>query len=79
VLDRDVALTDPVNLYQDRRRMTLTYPMINRSRKILWLATGAAKVPMIVRLKAADHTIPGGRIAQDQALLLTDTAAAAGL
>jgi 6-phosphogluconolactonase len=79
VVDRDVALTDPVNLYQNRRRMTLTYPMINRSRKILWLATGAAKVPMIVRLKAADHTIPGGRIPQNQALLLTDTAAAAGL
>lgn len=79
VTDRDVALTDPVNLYQNRRRMTLTYPMINRSRKILWLATGAAKVPMIVRLKAADHSIPGGRIAQQNALLLTDTAAAAGL
>jgi len=79
VVDRDVALTDPVNLYQNRRRMTLTYPMINRSRKILWLATGAAKVPMIVRLKAADPTIPGGRISQEQALLLTDTPAAAGL
>jgi len=79
VSDRDVALSDPVNLYQNRRRMTLTYPMINRSRKILWLATGAAKVPMIVRLKAADHTIPGGKISQQHALLLTDTAAAAGL
>jgi 6-phosphogluconolactonase len=79
VTDRDVALTDPVNLYQNRRRMTLTYPMINRSRKIMWLATGAAKVPMIVRLKAADHTIPGGRINQSKALLFTDTAAAAGL
>jgi 6-phosphogluconolactonase len=79
VVDHDVALTDPVNLYQNRRRMTLTYPMINRSRKILWLATGAAKIPMIVRLKVADPTIPGGRIAQEQALLLTDTSAAAGL
>lgn len=79
VVDRDVALTDPVNLYQNRRRMTLTYPMINRSRKIMWLATGAAKIPMIVRLKAADHTIPGGRINQSNALLLTDTAAASGL
>lgn len=76
VVDRDVALT---GVYQDRHRMTLTYPMINRSRKILWLATGAAKVPMIVRLKASDPTIPGGRIAQEQALLLTDTAAAVGL
>jgi len=79
VADRDVALTDPVNLYQNRRRMTLTYPMINRSRKILWLATGAAKIPMIVRLKAADHSIPGGRITQENALLLTDTAAAGGI
>ena len=79
VTDRDVALTDPVHLYQDRRRMTLTYPMINRSRKILWLATGTAKIPMIVKLKAADHSIPGGRIDQANALLLTDTAAASGL
>ena len=79
VTDRDVALTDPVHLYQNRRRMTLTYPMINRSRQILWLATGAAKIPMLVKLKAADHSIPGGRISQEKALLLTDTAAAGGL
>jgi len=79
VTDRDVALTDPVNLYQNRRRMTLTYPTINRSRQIMWLATGAAKIPMIVKLKAADHSIPAGRISQENALLLTDTAAAAGL
>ena len=79
VTDRDVALTDPVHLYQNRRRMTLTYPMINRSRHIMWLATGAAKIPMIVKLKAADPSIPGGRISQENALLLTDTAAAAGL
>lgn len=79
VVDRDVALTDPDRLYQNRRRMTLTYPMINRSREILWLATGAAKIPMIARLKAADQGIPGGRIVQQKALLLTDTAASAGL
>jgi 6-phosphogluconolactonase len=79
VADRDVALTDSVNLYQNRRRMTLTYPMINRSRQIMWLATGAAKIPMIAKLKFADPSIPGGRISQDHALLLTDTAAAAGL
>jgi 6-phosphogluconolactonase len=79
VTDRDVGLTDPVHLYQNRRRMTLTYPMINRSRQIMWLATGAAKIPMIVKLKAADHSIPGGRISQANALLLTDKEAAAGL
>ena len=79
VTDRDVALTDPVHLYQNRRRMTLTYPIINRSRQIMWLATGAAKIPMIVKLRAADPSIPGGRISQANALMLTDTAAAAGL
>jgi 6-phosphogluconolactonase len=36
----DVALT---GLYQGRRRMTLTYPIINRSRRVLWLGTGSER------------------------------------
>jgi 6-phosphogluconolactonase len=69
ITDRDVALT---GVYQKRRRMTLTYPMLNRSRRILWVATGAEKVGMIMRLRDADVTIPAGRIRQDNALLLAD-------
>ena len=76
VHDRDVALT---GLYQGRNRMTLTYPMINRSRNILWLATGAEKAPMIERLQHGDPTIPGGLIKQEYAILLADEAAVAGL
>lgn len=76
VADRDVALT---GFYQKRRRMTLTYPMLNRSRLILWLATGAEKVEMLVRLRDADVSIPAGRIRQDVALLLADAPAAAKL
>lgn len=76
VTDRDVALT---GLYQGRNRMTLTYPMINRSRMILWLATGAEKAPMIVRLRNADPTIPGGNIDQAHAILMTDEGAGAAL
>jgi len=71
VTDRDVALT---GVYQDRRRMTLTYPMINRSRKILWLVTGADKVDALKKLRAADPSIPGGRIAQENALCLAEQA-----
>ena len=71
VTDRDVALT---GVYQKRRRMTLTYPLLNRSRKILWVATGAEKAEMIARLRKADVTIPAGRIRQDNAILLTDCA-----
>ena len=73
ITDRDVALT---GIYQKRRRMTLTYPMLNRSRKILWVATGTEKVGMIVRLRDGDAAIPAGRIHQENALLLADRAGA---
>jgi 6-phosphogluconolactonase len=59
-----------------RRRMTLTYPMLNRSRRILWLVTGAEKVAMLPRLLAADASIPAGRVQQEQARVLADRAAA---
>src|SRR5271167_2148697 len=74
VADADVALT---GVYQGRRRMTLTYPIINRARRILWLVTGAEKAAPFVRLRAADTSIPAGRIRQEQALLLADREAAA--
>jgi 6-phosphogluconolactonase len=73
VADRDVALT---GVYQQRRRMTLTYPLLNRSRRILWVVTGSEKVEMLVRLRGADVSIPAGRIRQDAALVLADRPAA---
>ena len=73
VTDRDVALT---GVYQERRRMTLTYPVLNRSRRILWLVTGKDKVPMLARLRAGDATIPAGRIRRDAALVVADRDAA---
>ena len=72
VTDRDVALT---GLYQNRRRMTLTYPMLNRSRRILWVVTGSDKVEALARLRDADVSIPAARIRQEQALVLADRAA----
>jgi len=73
VTDRDVAIT---GVYQNRRRMTLTYPVLNRSRRILWLVSGKDKVPALAKLRKADPSIPGGRINQSQALLLADRDAA---
>lgn len=73
VTGEDVALTGP---YQGRRRMTLTYPMLNRSRRILWVVTGSEKVGMLARLRAGDRSIPAGRVRRDQALVLADRAAA---
>jgi 6-phosphogluconolactonase len=72
----DVALT---GIYKGRRRMTLTYPIINRSRRILWLVTGSEKVEMLGRLRQGDTSIPAGRVRQDQAVVFADKAAAGQL
>ena len=73
VTDSDVAMT---GVYQGTRRMTLTYPMLNRSRHILWLVTGDDKVNALVRLRDGDVSIPAGRIQREHALVLADRAAA---
>ena len=69
----DVALTGP---YQGRRRMTLTYPAINRARRVLWLVTGEDKAAMLARLRRGDPDIPAGRVLQNHAVVLADRAAA---
>ena len=56
--------------------MTLTYPAIDRARRIVWLVTGAEKAAMLARLRKADPGIPAGRVRQDIALVLADRAAA---
>jgi 6-phosphogluconolactonase len=76
VTDSDVALT---GVYQGRRRMTLTYPILNRARRILWLVTGKDKVAALARLREGDPTIPAGRIQAANALVLVDQAAAGRL
>ena len=74
VTNADVALTAA---YMGRRRMTLTYPILNRSRRILFLVTGKEKVNMLPKLLAADNSIPSGRIRLDNAVILADRDAAA--
>jgi 6-phosphogluconolactonase len=72
VTDADVAAT---GVYQGHRRMTLTYPILDRARRVLWLVTGGEKVKSLSRLRAADRSIPAGRIRQDGACVVADRAA----
>jgi 6-phosphogluconolactonase len=72
VTDRDVALT---GVYQGRCRMTLTYPAINRARRVLWLVTGAENAEMLPRLWKADASIPAGRVRQERAVIVANRAA----
>jgi len=76
VHDAAVALA---GTYQGRRRMTLTYPVLDHARRVLWVVTGADKAPMLARLRAGDKSIPAGRVRQNDAVALVDRAAASGL
>ena len=76
VADADVALT---GVYQGRQRMTLTYPAINRARRILWVVTGSEKAEALHRLSEGDTSIPAGRVSREQALVFADRAAAGEL
>lgn len=72
VLGRDVALT---GRYQGARRMTLTYPPIDRARAVLWLVTGEDKRAALDRLRSGDRSIPAGRVATAEQVLICDRAA----
>jgi 6-phosphogluconolactonase len=76
VQDRLVACTQ--NLYQGRIRMTLTYPLLNSAKQLLWIVTGSEKHEMVKRLLQQDPSIPAGSIRQENALLLVDQAAMEG-
>jgi 6-phosphogluconolactonase len=73
VTNADVALT---GVYMGRRRMTLTYPVINRALRVLWVVTGSEKAGPLGQLCKGDPSIPAGRVRQDHAFLLADRLAA---
>lgn len=72
--DRRVAITE--GKYQGHRRMTLTYPALADARRILWLVTGEDKRDPLARLLRGDASIPAGRVAASEALVIADGAAA---
>lgn len=73
VVDVDVAIS---GLYQGLRRMTLTYPILNRAEAIMWLVTGDEKAEALQRVCVGDAQIPAGRVSRDRVTILADRAAA---
>jgi 6-phosphogluconolactonase len=72
VSDRRVAVTGE---YQGHRRMTLTYPELERSRRVFWLVTGEEKREPLGWLLAGDSEIPAGRVLAEDSQVIADQAA----
>jgi 6-phosphogluconolactonase len=77
VTDKRVAVTS--GEYQGVRRMTLTYPELHRTRRLLWVVTGEEKVDALRKLIDQDPSTPSGRVEPGgDSLILADRAAAPG-
>ena len=73
VTDRRVAVSDT---YQGHRRLTLTYPELERAGKLLWLITGESKREPLGWLLANEGSIPAGRVESDDSTVIADRDAA---
>jgi 6-phosphogluconolactonase len=72
VRDRRVAITGP---YQGRRRMTLTFPVLDRARHILWVVAGGSKADALRMLRSRDPSIPASHVAAPDQRAVVDRAA----
>ncbi|HYW04079.1 MAG TPA: 6-phosphogluconolactonase [Gammaproteobacteria bacterium] len=73
VTDHDVAATGE---YRGHRRVTFTYPLIDRARTLVWLVCGEAKREALRSLLAGDPDIPAGRVRGERQIVVADSAAA---
>lgn len=62
--------------YENYRRLSLTLPVLNRARCVVWFAVGAARRGAITRLFVRDAAIPASHVERDRAICFTDADAA---
>lgn len=74
VEDCDVAVT---GVYEGRKRLTFTYPAINRACCLLWLVSGGDKAAPLSKMVKRDPSIPAGRVRARRSIVVADEAAAA--
>jgi len=76
--DPALSSREPVVLSETHagwRRLSITLPVINNARSILWIASGGGKRGMIARLVDGDRSIPAGLVRRSDAVLVTDVPA----
>lgn len=60
-------------MYQGTHRITLTRPVMDRARMVVWLVRGASKREQLGRLLAGDMTIPAGLIRPAHSVIIADS------
>ncbi len=73
ITDRDAVAT---GLQAGTRRVTLTFPCLNRARARLWLITGAEKAARLRELISGQGDVPATRVSRESAIVFTDASAA---
>lgn len=76
VTDRLATITRP---YRGHRRLTLTMPVLDRARALVWLVTGVGKVNAVHGLVTDDQRLVASHVSRARATLVVDEAAAARL
>lgn len=69
VTDRLVALS---SVYQGRVRMTVTYPVLDAAREVVWLVAGASKRAALAGMLRGDPALPASHVRRDGAVLFAD-------
>lgn len=62
--------------YRGSRRISLTRPVLDRARMVVWLVSGADKAEPLGRLLTGDMSIPAGLIRPAHSVVLADSDAA---
>lgn len=75
-LEASERVTLTASEHLGRRRMTMTLPLINSARQIVWLVVGQDKRRVLARLIDGDPALVAGRVRRNDALIVTDVDAA---
>jgi 6-phosphogluconolactonase len=73
VRDRWVAATNRRGIY---RRLTLTYPVLEQARRVVFVVAGEQKAEALAGVLAGDASMPAGRLQLRDAVIFADAAAA---
>lgn len=76
VRDKNVAISGD---YEGRRRMTLTFPVLDHALFALWIVTGPDKARVLRKFRDGDSMLPAAHVNARERVVIADAAAATRL